>query len=221
MACRASAVPTRPAPKMPIVVACGLLMALLPSKYDALQIICPGEYLCNCMVCGTMAVMTTESMLPATVPGDLGWNLAMVLRGYQRQLETAVEGLPGGVRCYQVLSTVIHRDLPSQQAIGAHLAIDRTVLTYLLDGMVDARLVERIPDPSDRRARKIRATPEGVSVLARYERRVADVEAGILSGISTDAGHQLEGLLGMLATSVHRADPTASPCEAVGTFTAP
>ncbi|MDJ0337107.1 MarR family winged helix-turn-helix transcriptional regulator [Cryobacterium sp. PH31-O1] len=163
--------------------------------------------------------MTTESMLPATVPGDLGWNLAMVLRGYQRQLETAVEGLPGGVRCYQVLSTVIHRDLPSQQAIGAHLAIDRTVLTYLLDTMVKARLVERIPDPSDRRARKIRATTEGVSVLVRYERRVADVETSILSAMAADDARRLAGLLGALATSVHRADPTASPCEAAESLT--
>jgi len=171
------------------------------------------------MVWGTMASMTSESLLPATVPGDLGWNLAMVLRGYQRQLETAVEGLPGGVRCYQVLSTVVHRDLPSQQAIGAHLAIDRTVLTYLLDGMVDAGLVERIPDPSDRRARKIQATTEGTSVLARYQQRVAAVEASILSGIPADAGHQLAGLLGRLAESVHRSDPTASPCEAVESLT--
>ena len=173
------------------------------------------------MVWDMLACMTTESRLSITVPGDLGWNLAMVLRGYQRQLEIAVEGLPGGVRCYQVLSTVIHRDLPSQQAIGAHLAIDRTVLTYLLDGMVDAKLVERIPDPADRRARKIQATTEGMSVLARYETRVAAVEASILSGMDDDDAHRLAGLLGALATSVHRADPTASPCEAAESLTAP
>ena len=166
------------------------------------------------MVWDRLTGMTTESRPSISVPGDLGWNLAMVLRGYQRQLEIAVEGLPGGVRCYQVLSTVIHRDLPSQQAIGAHLAIDRTVLTYLLDGMVDAKLVERIPDPTDRRARKIRATTEGLSVLTRYETRVAAVEASILSGRHDDDAHRLAGLLGALATSVHRADPTASPCAA-------
>ena len=102
---------------------------------------------------------------------------------------------------------------------SAHLAIDRTVLTYLLDGMVEAKLVERIPDPTDRRARKIRATTEGLSVLARYERRVAAVEASILSGMHADDAHRLAGLLGALATSVHRADPTASPCEAVESLT--
>jgi len=159
--------------------------------------------------------MTSEPTFPATVPGDLGWNLAMVLRGYQRQLEAAVDGLPGGVRCYQVLSTVIHRDLPSQQAIGAHLAIDRTVLTYLLDGMVDAGLVERVPDPTDRRARKIVATPKGFGVLALYEDRVAAVETVILIGLPGDDAARLGALLGELAVNVHRADPSASPCEAV------
>jgi len=120
---------------------------------------------------------------PIAVPGDLGWNLAMVLRGYQQRFEAAVDGLPGGVRGYQVLSTVIHRDLPSQQAIGAHLAIDRTVLTYLLDGMVEAGLVARIPDPTDRRARKIVATDAGTQELTRYESRVATAEAGVLAGL--------------------------------------
>lgn len=167
------------------------------------------------MVCGKLGCMTSEANPPTTVPGDLGWNLAMVLRGYQRQLEVAVDGLPGGVRCYQVLSTVIHHELPSQQAIGAHLAIDRTVLTYLLDGMVNAGLVERIPDPTDRRARKIVATAEGVAVLARHEQRVAAVETSVLSGLAGEDATKLGGLLGRLAASVHRADPSASPCEAV------
>ena len=162
--------------------------------------------------------MTSDvtALAPApVVPGDLGWNLAMVLRGYQRLQENAVDGLPGGVRCYQVLSTVIHHELPSQQAIGAHLAIDRTVLTYLLDGMVTAGLVERIPDPADRRARKIVATTEGAAVLMRYEERVAAVETAILTGLEGEDATKLGSLLGRLAGSVHRADPAASPCEAV------
>ena len=164
---------------------------------------------------------THTASTPTAVPGDLGWNLAMVLRGYQQRFETAVDGLPGGVRGYQVLSTVIHRDLPSQQAIGAHLAIDRTVLTYLLDGMVEAGLVARIPDPADRRARKIVATDAGTQELARYESRVATAEAGVLAGLPGDDAESLAALLCTLATSVHRADPTASPCEAVNKLSEP
>ncbi|MFE9068640.1 MarR family transcriptional regulator [Streptomyces violaceusniger] len=71
-------------------------------------------------------------------------------------MEHAVEGLPGGVRGYQALAVVAYRDLPNQQVIGIQLAIDRTVLTYQIDALAEARLVERIPDPADRRARKVK-----------------------------------------------------------------
>ena len=99
------------------------------------------------------------------IPGDLGWNLGMVLRGYQSRFEEAVADMPEGIRGYQVLSAVVHRDPPNQQALGAHLAIDRTVLTYLLDKLVAARLVERVPAANDRRARKIIPTGQGRTVL--------------------------------------------------------
>jgi MarR family transcriptional regulator, transcriptional regulator for hemolysin len=149
------------------------------------------------------------------LPGDLGWNLGMVLRGYQTRLEEAVNGMPGGVRGYQVLSTVAHRDPANQQALAAHLVIDRTVLTYLLDTLAEAEVVERVSDPADRRARKIVATSHGRKLLERYEARVAAAEAELLSGLDTDDAGQLARLLSGLAMNVHRAQPNSSPCEAM------
>jgi MarR family transcriptional regulator, transcriptional regulator for hemolysin len=151
----------------------------------------------------------------AAVPGDLGWHLGMVLRGYQARLEEAVEGMPGGVRGYQVLSTVVHRDPPNQQALAAHLVIDRTVLTYLLDSMVEAGVVERVPAPSDRRSRKIVATGSGRETLARYEERVAVAESRLLSGLKPSEADSLASLIARLAMDVHRSQPGASPCEAM------
>jgi MarR family transcriptional regulator, transcriptional regulator for hemolysin len=151
----------------------------------------------------------------AAPPGDLGWHLGMVLRGYQARFEDAVEGLPAGIRGYQILSTVIHRDPPNQQALGAHLAIDRTVLTYLLDTLVDAGVVERVPAPSDRRARKIIATDSGRALLARYEERVAAAESGLLSGLKASEADTLAALIARLAMEVHRSQPGTSPCEAM------
>jgi MarR family transcriptional regulator, transcriptional regulator for hemolysin len=151
----------------------------------------------------------------AAPPGDLGWHLGMVLRGYQARFEDAVEGMPAGIRGYQILSTVIHRDPPNQQALGAHLAIDRTVLTYLLDTLVEAGVVERVPAPSDRRARKIVATDNGRALLARYEERVAAAESGLLSGLKASEADTLAALIARLAMDVHRSQPGASPCEAM------
>ncbi|WP_236866693.1 MarR family winged helix-turn-helix transcriptional regulator [Brevibacterium daeguense] len=157
----------------------------------------------------------TESRSAPTLPGELGWNLGMVLRGYQSRFEDAVQGMPSGVRGFQVLSAVVHRDPPNQQALGAHLVIDRTVLTYLLDSLVRAGVVERIPAPTDRRARKIVATDEGRALLEQYEERVAAAESELLSGIDESEAGTLVALIGRLAMDIHRAQPGASPCEAM------
>lgn len=163
----------------------------------------------------THSTGASETHAGITPPGDLGWHLGMVLRGYQSRFEDAVEGMPSGIRGFQVLSAVIHRDPPNQQALGSHLAIDRTVLTYLLDSLVDAGVVERVPAPSDRRARKIVATDHGRALLARYEERVAAAETDLLSGLDDSEARALASLIGRLAMDVHRAQPGSNPCEAM------
>ena len=160
----------------------------------------------------TRAPEIRESVTP---PGELGWHLGMVLRGYQSRFETAVEAMPAGIRGFQILSAVVHRDPPNQQALGAHLGIDRTVLTYLLDSLVDAGLVERIPAPTDRRARKIVATDHGRSLLEHYEKRVAEAEADLLSGLPEAEKQTLAALISRLAMDIHRAQPGSNPCEAM------
>lgn len=150
-----------------------------------------------------------------TPPGDLGWQLGMVLRGYQSRFEAAVEGVPSGVRGFQILSAVVHRDPPNQQALGAHLAIDRTVLTYLLDSLVEAGAVERVPAPSDRRARKIEATEHGRALLTEYEERVSAAEDDLLAGLDDSEACTMASLISRLAMDIHRAQPGTSPCEAM------
>lgn len=164
--------------------------------------------------------MTTEADAanldaPVARPGDLGWHLGMVLRAYQAAFDTAVEGMPGGIRGFQVLSTVIHKEPPNQQALGAHLGIDRTVLTYLLDSLVEAGVVARVPAPSDRRSRKIIPTREGHSTLQHYETRVATVESDLLAGLPPSDAQVLTALIGLLALNVHRKKPGTNPCEAM------
>jgi MarR family transcriptional regulator, transcriptional regulator for hemolysin len=52
----------------------------------------------------------------------------------------------------------------SQAALAARLGIDRTVMTYLLDDLVTAGLVERRQDPGDRRTRSVAATEHGRAI---------------------------------------------------------
>src|SRR4051794_4660826 len=102
-----------------------------------------------------------ESGAPSEVLHDLGWSLGTVLRAYAKAAGEAISDLPGGPRGYQVLWIAADGACRNQAAIAELLNIDRTVMTYLIDDLEKAGLVERKPDPTDRRARQIVVTDHG------------------------------------------------------------
>lgn len=147
--------------------------------------------------------------------GDLGWGLGVVFRAYVTAAEGAVADLPGGPRGYQVLSAAAQGKVGSQLALAQHLRVDRTVMTYLLDDLEKAGLIERRPDPEDRRARRIVPTPEGLRLLATLDRRLRAVEDVLLAPLDEDARRRFREQLRALATNIDAADPVRDPCRLV------
>lgn len=155
----------------------------------------------------------SSSATPAApVPGDLGRHLGAVTDCYRSRLEEALAGMPGGLRGFQVVSAVVHHAPENQQALGAHLRIDRTVLTYLLDTLVEAGDVERVPDPGDRRARKVVVTRAGRERLARSEALAAAVEQQLLAGLEDSDARAFQGLIGRLAAFVQGSPAARAAC---------
>ncbi len=147
--------------------------------------------------------------------GELGWGLAVVFRGYVKAADAVTDGLPGGHRGYQVLSAAARDEPGSQAALAARLGIDRTVMTYLLDDLAEAGLVERRPDPGDRRTRLVVATDHGRTVLDGLDKRYALAEQHLLGGLSPEEQAAFRTLLATLAAHVNCLDPVATACDAV------
>lgn len=147
-----------------------------------------------------------------------GWSLAALLREWSARVDAAADDLPQGTRGYQLLTAVVHGNLPSQAALAATLGIDRTVMTYLLDGFEGCGLVERQRDPADRRARRIVATDKGLEVLAAMEARVAAAEDELLAGLEPAQRAVFRELLERAATG---AGPDDDPCHTVVQATRP
>jgi DNA-binding MarR family transcriptional regulator len=159
---------------------------------------------------------TPEAVTSADrLAGDLGWGLAVLFRGYVKAADAVTEGLPGGHRGYQVLSAAARDEPGSQAALAARLGIDRTVMTYLLDDLVSAGLVERRQDPGDRRTRLVVATGHGHVVLADLEARFTLAEQHVLAGLSPADQETFRGFLAVLARHVNDPDPMGSACEVV------
>jgi DNA-binding MarR family transcriptional regulator len=145
--------------------------------------------------------------------GDLGWGLGVVLRAYATAAHTAVADLPGGPRGYQILSAAAQGTVTSQLVLAQHLGVDRTVMTYLLDDLEAARLIERRPDPADRRARRVVATRRGTELLATLNDRLRAAEADVLAPLDGEARETFRAQVRLLAT---RADPLAPPNDPCG-----
>jgi DNA-binding MarR family transcriptional regulator len=143
--------------------------------------------------------------------GDLGWGLGVVLRAYASAARAAVADLPGGPRGYQILSAAAQGAVSSQLALAQHLGVDRTVMTYLLDDLEAAKLVERHPDPTDRRARRVVATQLGTELLASLNDRLRAAEARLLAPLALETRETFRAQVRLLATRAEALDPTDSP----------
>jgi DNA-binding MarR family transcriptional regulator len=144
---------------------------------------------------------------------DLGWGLGTVFRAYVKAAHQAVADLPGGPRGYQVLSAAAQGAVGSQLALAQHLGVDRTVMTYLLDDLEAAGLIERRPDPADRRARRVVATPRGTELLTELDGRLRAAEAYVLTPLDQGASESFRAQVRLLATRIDALDPLDSPCE--------
>jgi DNA-binding MarR family transcriptional regulator len=147
--------------------------------------------------------------------GDLGWALGVVFRSYVKAANAAFADVPAGPRGYQVLAAATRGEPESQLALAQHLGVDRTVMTYLLDDLEAAGLIERHPDPADRRARRIVATTRGRELLGDLDRRLRTAEQRVLAGLDTSGDRRaFRALLRQLATHANALDPMPNACEA-------
>jgi DNA-binding MarR family transcriptional regulator len=144
----------------------------------------------------------------AGVESDLGWALATVVRAFRQSASTALVELPGGPRGYLVLTAVAGGAPRSQLALAQQLGVDKTAMTYLLDDLERGGLVERRPDPADRRARQVVVTTSGTEALQRFRELLTAAEDRLLSGLDQTDATNLRDLLGRVARSV-QADPGA------------
>ncbi|HLR85522.1 MAG TPA: MarR family transcriptional regulator [Nocardioidaceae bacterium] len=147
---------------------------------------------------------------------DLGWALGAVLRTWLKATSHAVDDLPGGPRGYQVLSMATGGPCRTQAAMAERIGVDRTVMTHLIDDLEAAGLVERRPDPSDRRARRVELTPRGRSRYAELASRIDDVERAVLSGLDDASVGELRDLLLRAASALD--DQPIDACDVAMEF---
>ncbi|MCU1494593.1 MAG: transcriptional regulator, MarR family [Acidimicrobiaceae bacterium] len=142
-------------------------------------------------------------------PSVFSWAIDVASRTLRQWTSASMADLPGGPRGYFVLASVAQDRPRSQLALALQLGIDKTAMTYLLDELEVAGLVERRPDPADRRQRQIVLTPLGLHSLSEFGDRFEAAEDRLLSSLTSAESVAFREMLERVARSTRL---VASPC---------
>jgi DNA-binding MarR family transcriptional regulator len=131
----------------------------------------------------------------------------LINRGLERALSEITERHGLNVGEYKVLTILRGQGEPyrlSPTKLAEWCLLSSGAMTNRLDNLEREGLVERIPDPSDRRSVQVGLTSKGHGVWDEMAGEAAEREALIASALDHDEKEQLNALLRRLVLSVER-----------------
>jgi DNA-binding MarR family transcriptional regulator len=143
-------------------------------------------------------------------PGSVGLLLSQVGRSVAHGFHARLEALGLDPRQYLLLQAVGASPAQSQQAVGSSLRIPPSRMVGLVDSLEARGLLERVPNPADRRVHALRLTAAGRGLLARAEPLAEAYEAEVCAPLDQNEQATLAELLTRIATGrdARRARPT-------------
>ncbi|MFC9652652.1 MULTISPECIES: MarR family winged helix-turn-helix transcriptional regulator [unclassified Streptomyces] len=99
---------------------------------------------------------------------------------------------------YRLLATLEEFGPASQAALSRRSGIHVSDMVATVNELADHKLVERTPDPSDRRRNIIVLTAAGKRQLRRLEKRLAECQDELLAPLSSEERRRLTDLLSKL-----------------------
>ncbi|MCE5264792.1 MAG: MarR family transcriptional regulator [Deltaproteobacteria bacterium] len=96
--------------------------------------------------------------------------------------------------------------------LGRRAGLEPSTMTGLLDRMERDGLVERRPDPTDRRVLKIFLTPDGAAAREKVVRIVDETLSGVFSGIDADRIETFKKMMRQVLTNL-REEKDDEPSE--------
>lgn len=121
---------------------------------------------------------------------SLGFLLADVSRLLRRSFQQSMEGSELTFAQARVLVTVSRKEGIRQVELAERLELQPIALVHLLDQLTQLGLIERRPDPTDRRAYQLFLTDAAAPHLAAVKELATTLQAEMLRGLSKQQSAQ-------------------------------
>ena len=144
--------------------------------------------------------MRVEPPVPDEPPRSVGFLLSQLGFVGSKGFSAALEPVGIDPREFLLLRFVATSEGQSQQALAERLMIPPSRMVALVDHLEESGLIERRPDPDDRRVRGLHVTRKGRNTLERAFRVALDFEQQLCAGLDPEEREQLIDLLQKLQT---------------------
>ncbi|WP_067185248.1 MarR family winged helix-turn-helix transcriptional regulator [Microtetraspora niveoalba] len=138
---------------------------------------------------------TADSAAPSRLMNTPSWLMTQTATHAHRMVSEGFAAAEARAYHYRLLAALEEFGPASQAALGRRCGVDRSDMVAMINELADRRLLERAPDPSDRRRNIITITPAGSRQLRRLDDVLAEVQEELLAPLDAGERGQLAGLL--------------------------
>lgn len=117
----------------------------------------------------------------------LSVSLVLAARRWRSMLDEHLRTIGQSAARMEAMGAIMNSpSLSAQVDIAKRLRIEGPTMTRMLDTLEKDGLVERLPDPTDRRTKQLRLTPEGVRVLEHIFEIADSLRDRLFDGFSAE-----------------------------------
>lgn len=138
---------------------------------------------------------------------NIGTMLAQVSRLIRRSFDERARAIGVTRPQSQVLSVLKRKEGINQGGLAEILEVEPITAGRMIDRLQDAELVERRPDPEDRRAWRLYLTPRGEELLDQLRPFAMETFEIALEGLSEAERAGLMAMLGRIRANLSRKSP--------------
>jgi DNA-binding MarR family transcriptional regulator len=144
--------------------------------------------------------MTQDRINGDRAPSTLAFLLSQVGIHASRRFAELIAAVDLNPPLFRILNLVDAAEGESQQAIGAAIDVPASRMVALVDELEQRGLVERRPDPADRRVRALYLTTQGRQTLAKGRKIAREHEEALTRGLAPADRKRLVDLLQKMVT---------------------
>jgi DNA-binding MarR family transcriptional regulator len=135
---------------------------------------------------------------------NIGTMMAQVSRLLRRRFDERVRGIGVTRPQWQVLTLLKRHEGINQGGLADLLEVEPITLGRMIDRLQDSLLVERRPDPADRRAWRLFVTPKGETLIEQLRPYALETFDSALEGISKAEQEALMDMLDRMRANLSR-----------------